>query len=110
MVEDPAKGPPPPEPTPPRAERGGGSSLRAAVSDAFGGLNQEIQDVTDGRLDLGALTGLSFLAIGAAEIIASRGLPAPPWFNMAWWAYRTFTISGQEVEPGHDEVMDEFDA
>lgn len=108
IVEDPSSPPPPAEPPPePTPEDGNGSSIRAAVQQAFGSLNQEIQEVTEGRLDLGALTGLSFLGIGAAEIFAARSVPAPPWFNMAWWAYRTFTISGQEAEPNHDEGVDD---
>ena len=55
---------------------------------------------TDGRLDLGAVTGLGFLAVGAAEIASARTVPAPPWFNLAWWAFRTFTLFGRdEAEP-----------
>ncbi len=69
------------------------SSIRRAVTDAFGELNHEIVRASEGRLDLGALTGLGFMGVGAAEILTSRQVPAPPWFNMAWWAYRTFTIS-----------------
>ena len=45
-------------------------------------------------------TGVGFLAVGAAEILGSRALPAPPWFNLAWWAYRTFTTTGGEPEEG----------
>ena len=104
IVEEPgaAQAPEPPSPTP---EDGNGSSIRSAVQHAFGTLNHEIQEATDGRLDLGALTGLSFLAIGAAEVVGSRSVPAPPWFNMAWWAYRTFTISGSDAEGnGHVEA------
>lgn len=97
IVEEPGAEPAP-EPPPPTTEDGNGSSIRSAVLQAFGTLNHEIQEATDGRLDLGALTGLSFLAIGAAELVGSRSVPAPPWFNMAWWAYRTFTISGAEAE------------
>ncbi len=81
-----------------RASRPAASSIRRSVFDAFGELNRGVLRSTDGRLDLGALAGLGFLAVGAAEIARSRALPAPPWFNLAWWAYRTFTISGAESE------------
>ena len=83
-------------------EEGVVSSLRLRVGEAFRELNREVLHVTEGRLDLGALTGLGFLGVGAAEIATERTLPAPPWFNLAWWAFRTFTISDRrnEGEPG----------
>ncbi len=71
-------------------------SIRRQMGEAVEGLNREILRATDGRLDIGALTGLSFIAVGAAEIATSRTVPAPPWFNLAWWAFRTFTISGHD--------------
>jgi hypothetical protein len=52
---------------------------------------------TDGRLDLGILAAMGFLAVGATEIIVTRKLPAPPWFNLAWWAVRTFTTFESKV-------------
>ncbi len=75
-------------------------SVRDAVRDAFRAINHDVVRVSGGRLDLGALTGVGFLAVGAAEILGSRALPAPPWFNLAWWAYRTFTTTGGEPEEG----------
>ncbi len=83
-------------------EEGSVSSIRLRVGEAFRELNREVLHVTEGRLDLGALTGLGFLGVGAAEIATARTLPAPPWFNLAWWAFRTFTISdrGTDGEPG----------
>jgi hypothetical protein len=84
-----------------RAPRTATSTIRRAMTDAFRGLNQEVLEVTEGRLDLGALAGLSFLTLGASEIIRTRAAPVPPWFNLAWWAYRTFTISSPE--PGEED-------
>jgi hypothetical protein len=80
-----------------------GSSLTRAVSEGFRDLNRGVLLATGGHLDLGALTGLGFLTLGAAEIAATRKLPAPPWFNLAWWAFRTFTIFGP-TEEGGDEA------
>ena len=91
---------PPPEPS----FESGGASIRAAVFDAFRGIDEDIRQATEGRLDLGSLTGISFLTIGAAELLSQRAIPAPPWFNMAWWAYRTFTISGAEDQAAPHEL------
>jgi hypothetical protein len=85
----------------------GVSSVRRAITDAFREMNREMMRASEGRLDLGALTGLGFLGLGAAEIAWSRRLPPPPWFNMAWWAYRTFTLSASEDDRGDAGVQAE---
>jgi len=86
-----------------------GSSLTRAVSESFGDLNRGVLLATEGRLDLGALTGLGFLTLGAAEIVATRTLPVPPWFNLAWWAFRTFTIfrSPEDQDGEEDGASDD---
>jgi hypothetical protein len=81
-----------------RAARAGGSSLTRALSRSVREINRDVLVATQGRLDLGSLTGLGFLAAGAAEIGVTRRMPAPPWFNLAWWAFRTFTIFAGEEE------------
>jgi hypothetical protein len=96
-----------PAPSPPHGE----PSVRNAVSDAFREMNRSVLHVTEGRLDLGALTGLGFLAAGALEVAATRRLPAPPWFNLAWWAFRTFQLSsarsaGEEEAESDDAAGD----
>jgi hypothetical protein len=73
------------------------------VADGFRDLNRSVLLATEGRLDLGALAGLGFLSLGAAEIAATRALPAPPWFNLAWWAFRTFTIFRPSDESGEED-------
>lgn len=75
--------------------------LRRAVGDLFHALDADVVAATGGRLDLGTLTGLSLLGAGAAEIAVTRLIPAPPWFSLAWWAFRTFTMfdaNGSDVE------------
>jgi hypothetical protein len=79
-----------------RAARAGGSTLARTMRRSMGEINRDVLQASDGRLDLGSLAGLSFLAIGAAEIALTRKLPAPPWFNLAWYAFRTFTIFSTE--------------
>ena len=63
-------------------------------------INRSVMQHTEGHLDLGALAALGFLALGAAEIVAARTLPVPPWFNLAWWSFRTLTIVADEQEGG----------
>ena len=76
---------------PAAAEGAPASSLARAVAESFSSINQQVLAATDGQLDLGILTSLGFMTAGAAEILVTRQLPAPPWFNLAWWAVRTFT-------------------
>lgn len=83
-----------------RAARAKVGTLTRTLGQGVRELNEEVLRSTDGRLDLGAVTGLGFLAVGAAEIASARTVPAPPWFNLAWWAFRTFTLFGRdEAEP-----------
>jgi hypothetical protein len=69
------------------------SSVRHALVDAFRGLDEDVYRATSGRVDLGTLAGLGLLVAGAAEVGMTRQLPVPPWFSLAWWAFRTFTMS-----------------
>ena len=75
-----------------RAVRPQGSSVARALADAFRAFDDEIFNASSGRVDLGTLAGLGLLGAGAAEVIMTRELPAPPWFSLAWWALRTFTM------------------
>jgi len=74
------------------------SSLARAVADSFAAMNQQVLAATDGRLDLGVLTSLTFMTAGAAEVVVTRQLPAPPWFTLAWWAVRTFTTFERDTD------------
>ncbi len=69
----------------------GERSVARALMNGVRGLDEDLRAVTSGRLDLGTLAAASFLTLGAAEVMATRKLPMPPWFNLAWWAFRTFT-------------------
>jgi hypothetical protein len=74
------------------------SRFSSAMRESFRGINRSVMRQTEGHLDLGALAALGFLALGAAEIASMRRLPAPPWFNLAWWSFRTLTIFGEDEE------------
>ena len=92
-----------PEEAEPELPPGGESRLTRALGDSMRGMNRELMSATGGRIDLGAVAGLSFLTLGAAEIAVARRVPAPPWFNLAWWAFRTFTLFGRPAEEGSEE-------
>lgn len=68
-----------------------GSDVARAFVGFFKGLNMDVIRSTEGRIDLGTLAAFGFLTAGAAEVMATGKLPLPPWFNLGWWAFRTFT-------------------
>ena len=88
---------PPPFARPGDAHR---STVSRALVRGVRELNADTLNATGGRLDLGTMAFLAFLGAGAAEVVLSRRLPAPPWFNLAWWAVQAFTAfeSGGENE------------
>ena len=97
VIVRPGEESPPPEPE--SASSGApASSLARAVAQSFTAMNQQVLAATDGRLDVGILTSLGFITAGAAEVVVTRQLPAPPWFNLAWWAVRTFTTFERDTD------------
>jgi hypothetical protein len=80
----PGQAPPPAEPPE------GRSAVARSVAQAFRAVNQQVLTATNGSLDLGTIAALGFAGTGAVEVMVKGNLPAPPWFNLAWWAFRTF--------------------
>ncbi|MGD9765792.1 MAG: hypothetical protein AB7V27_19020 [Candidatus Binatia bacterium] len=77
------------------------------------GLDDDIWRATGGNFDLGTLAGLAFLGAGAVEVGVTRKLPMPPWFNLAWWAFRTLVIFESEeanATRGKDTTADDAPA
>lgn len=68
-----------------------GTHLAREAALFFKGLNVDVLRATEGRMDLPTLAALGFLVAGTVEVAVTRKLPMPPWFNLAWWAFRTFT-------------------
>jgi hypothetical protein len=83
-------GPTDPPPIRIEAQRAGGSSVGRATAKAFREVDEDLLRYTEGRLDLGTLTTLGFLVAGGLEMAVTRTIPIPPWFNLAWWGFRTF--------------------
>ncbi len=67
-----------------------GSSVSREAVRCVRGVNLDLLRATDGRVDLGLLMSMGFIALGVGEVAASGKLPLPPWFSLSWWAFRTF--------------------
>lgn len=72
------------------------SSLARKLVAAVLEIDRDIRRGTDGTVDLGTLATLGMIGGGAAEVAATGKLPLPPWFNLAWWAFRMFTTTERE--------------
>lgn len=75
------------------------SSIRQKLTAIAHELDCDIRRSSDGSVDLGTLATLGFVGAGAAQVAASGQLPMPPWFNLAWWAYRTFMTTHNGAPP-----------
>ena len=87
---------PPPDPDIPRLSR-----IAQLAACAFREIDRDMLRMSRGSFDLGTLATLGFFTSGALEVLADRKLEMPPWFNLAWWGYRTFMTNEQdEIEAG----------
>lgn len=68
-----------------------GSDVARATSRFVKGLNVDVLRATHGRVGLGVLMSMGFAAAGVAKVVTTRQIPMPDWFNLAWWAFATFT-------------------
>lgn len=68
-----------------------GSGMARALAGMVKGMNLEMLRATGGTIDLGTLATAGFMVAGAAEIVRTGKIPMPPWFNLGWWAFRTFS-------------------
>ena len=72
------------------------SRIGKLAAKAFRDIDRDVLRVSNGTFDLGTLVTLGFLGVGTVEVVADREMPLPPWFQLAWWAYRTFTTNEQQ--------------
>jgi len=75
------------------------SSVRQKLAALARELDRDIRRSSDGSVDLGTLATLGLVGAGAAQVATSGELPMPPWFNLAWWAYRTFMTTHNGAPP-----------
>ena len=72
------------------------SRIGKLAATAFLDIDRDVLRVSNGTFDLGTLVTLGFLGVGTVEVVVDREMPLPPWFQLAWWAYRTFTMNEQQ--------------
>lgn len=87
------------------------STLARKVMIAVRELDRDIRRGSDGSVDLGMLATLGLIGAGATEVAITGKLPVPPWFNLAWWGYRTFmtTEVRAEIYDGADDELEDGD-
>jgi Heavy metal associated domain 2 len=56
----------------------------------FNDLDDDVLRATQGNIDLGTLVTVAFVTAGALQIALRKQVPAPPWFTLGWWGFRTF--------------------
>ena len=78
------------------------SAVAHKLVQALREIDRDVRRSFEGSVDLGTLITLGMLGVGATEIAVSGQLPLPPWFNLAWWGFRTFVTTEQE------EISSEF--
>jgi hypothetical protein len=85
------------------------SSIRQKLVAIAREIDRDIRRSSEGSVDLGTLATLGFAGAGAAQIAAAGELQIPPWFNLAWWAYRTFmtTQHGALAQDPPDDLPDD---
>jgi hypothetical protein len=72
------------------------SRIARLAARTFRELDRAVLAATEGSFDLGTMVTVGFLAVGGAQILVDREIPLPPWFNLAWWSYRTFMTNEQD--------------
>lgn len=93
-----------------RAARQQGAGIAREVARVFRTVNVDLLRMSNGRVDLPIATALALLSVGAVEIVRSGKLPAPPWFNLAWWAFRTFaTMELKAIASAEDPRLKELE-
>lgn len=77
-----------------------GTDLARSAAALLKSVDAGIVRATEGRADAATLAAAVFLAAGAVEIVGTGKLPIPPWFQLAWWAFRTFATLEQRTIEG----------
>ncbi|MCY1044561.1 hypothetical protein OV208_24810 [Corallococcus sp. bb12-1] len=88
-----------------------GSGVARAASQFFKGINVDLLRATQGHVDLGSLAAMSFAVAGVVDVAVKGRLSSPPWFNLGWWAFRTFaTMEGVAIQSTESPVRNDGSA
>jgi len=82
------------------------SKIAKLAAAAFRDIDRDLLRVSDGSIDLGTLATLGFFGAGAVGLAFEREVELPPWFNLAWWGYRTFMTNEQDEIASLDQATD----
>jgi hypothetical protein len=80
------------------------SKVAKLAAAAFRDLDRDVLRASEGSLDLGTLATLGFVGAGAVGLAFAREVEMPPWFNLAWWGYRTFMTNEQDEIASLDDA------
>lgn len=75
----------------------GPTKIARAVAHSFAQLNDNLRRSLDDRADLASLLPVVFAMGGLADVLTSKRLPTPPWFNLIWWSMRSFMTFNAEA-------------
>jgi hypothetical protein len=84
----------------------GGELARALVA-SMKALDRDLLCGSAGGMSLGTVAALVLSAMAAGRVIRTGTLELPEWYQLAWWAYRTFTTSEADLiraTPAHHEA------
>jgi hypothetical protein len=79
------------------------SRLAKIAAAAFRRIDRDVKRASEGSVDLGTLVTALFFGAGALQMASERQVELPPWFNLAWWGYRTFMTNEQQEIESRDE-------
>jgi hypothetical protein len=74
-----------------------GTELARAAAKLVKSIDADVLTATSGQLGLADFVAGSFLVASAVEVATAPELPLPSWYDLVWWAVRTFTLFDREA-------------
>ncbi|HWV36870.1 MAG TPA: hypothetical protein VN033_00140 [Vulgatibacter sp.] len=84
-----------------------GSRVARAATRFVEEVDLDVLRASNGSVNLGTLAALGFVGLGAIDFFGSGKLKLPPWHELWWRAYRTFTSTEDRVIEKARESFDE---
>ena len=64
--------------------------LANRIYSVLGSVDESVDWVTAGNLDLRVLLPVSLFALGVGRLLTSSNVPVPTWFDLLWFSFGTF--------------------
>jgi hypothetical protein len=93
--------PDPPDHAPRNGHGAGAPAL--AVTELARRLNERVEAISGGALDLKVLVPMSLVVGGLVRLIASRKVPSPAWYDFLWFAFGTYFTLNRGSGPDRPE-------